>query len=218
MEWYAYQRGSSPIRKVSRRGRSKLKRNLLIVCILVAAAGLLWCALAFNKINNAATTVPMTKADAGLILGMSMWGDEPSPGLKERLDYGLKLYQEGMFSRFIVSGGLDKADYQYTEGQGMRNYLVEHGVPEEAVLTENESTSTFENLKFSQQIMQQEGMTSAVIVTHTFHGRRALEIARELGYASPQLGLTESETMSMLKYKSREILAYTKWKMQQLFM
>ncbi|MNC61720.1 hypothetical protein D3C75_1116820 [compost metagenome] len=61
-------------------------------------------------------------------------------------------------------------------------------------------------------------MTSAVIITHSFHGRRALEIAREFGFASPQLGLTESETMSMLKYKTREILAYTKWKMQQLSM
>ncbi|WP_310828915.1 YdcF family protein [Paenibacillus pedocola] len=218
MEWYVYQKGSSPIRKVSRRGRSHLKRNLLIVCIFVAAAGLLWCAVAFNRINNTATTAPMTKADAGIILGMAMWGDEPSPGLKERLDYGLKLYNEGMFSRIIVSGGLDKADYQYTEGQGMRNYLVAQGVPEDAILMENESTSTYENLKFSQKIMQQEGMTSVVIITHTYHGRRALEIAREIGYASPQLGLTESQTMSMLKYKTREILAYTKWKMQQLSM
>lgn len=218
MEWYAYQKGSSPIRKVSRRRRSRLKRNLLITCIVLVAAGLLWCAVAFNRINNAATTAPMTKADAGIILGMAMWGDKPSPGLKERLDYALKLYKEGMFSRFIVSGGLDKADYQYTEGQGMRNYLVEQGVPDEAILMENESTSTYENLKFSQKIMQQEGMKSAVIITHTFHGRRALEIAKEFGYPSPQLGLTESETMSMLKYKTREILAYTKWKMQQLFM
>lgn len=218
MEWYVYQKGSSPIRKVSRRGRSRPKRNLLIACFILVVVGLLWCAAVFNVINNAETSTPMTKADTGIILGMSMWGDEPSPGLKERLDYGLKLYNEGMFSRIIVSGGLDKADYQYTEGQGMRNYLVAHGVPDEAILMENESTSTYENLKFSQKIMQQEGMASAVIITHTFHGRRALEIAREFGYASPQLGLTESQTMSMLKYKTREILAYTKWKMQQLTM
>ncbi|WP_342561301.1 YdcF family protein [Paenibacillus sp. FSL R7-0345] len=219
MEWYSYQKGSSPIRKVSpRRRRPRLGRSLLTACIVAAAAGLLWCAVAFNAINSAETTTPMTPADAGIILGMSMWGDKPSPGLKERLDYGLKLYKEGKFSRFIVSGGLDHPDYPYTEGQGMRNYLVEQGVPDEAIVMENESTSTYENLKFSQEIMQREGMTSAVIITHTFHGQRALEMAEEFGYKSPQLGVTESETMSMLKYKTREILAYSKWKMQQLFM
>ncbi|OMF95811.1 YdcF family protein [Paenibacillus sp. FSL R7-0273] len=218
MEWYAYQKGSSPIRKVSRKRRSRLKRNLLIACVTLAAAGLLWCAIVFNRVNSAATASPMVPADAGVILGMSMWGDKPSPGLKERLDYGLKLYKEGKFSRFIVSGGLDNPDYQYTEGQGMRNYLVEQGVPEEVILMENESTSTYENLKFSREIMQREGMTTAVIITHTFHGQRAIEMAAEFGYTSPQLGVTESQTMSMLKYKSREILAYTKWKIQQLFM
>lgn len=105
MEWYVYQRGSSPIRKVSRKRRSRRKRNLLIAGITIVAAGLLWCAVVFNNINSAATTSPMAKADAGIILGMSMWGDKPSPGLKERLDCGLKLYREGMFSTFIVSGG-----------------------------------------------------------------------------------------------------------------
>lgn len=44
----------------------------------------------------------------------------------------------------------------------------------------------------------------------------ALEAARKLGYKNPELGVTESKVMSMLKYKSREILAYTKWKLQEL--
>lgn len=218
MEWYVYQRGSSPIRKVSGRRRPRRKRRWLIAGTVIAAAGLLWCAVVFNKINSAASTSPMTEADAGIILGMSMWGDEPSPGLKERLDYGLKLYQEGKFGHFIVSGGLDKEDYKYTEGQGMRNYLVEHGVPDQDILMENEATSTYENLVFSKEIMQREGMTSAIIITHSFHGSRALEMAQELGYTAPELGLTDSKVMSMAKYKSREILAYTKWKLQQLFL
>ncbi|AIQ69236.1 hypothetical protein PGRAT_17590 [Paenibacillus graminis] len=207
------------MRKVSRRGRRfRLKRNLLILLVICIAAGLLWCASVFGRINSAATTNPMQKADVGIILGMAMWGDKPSPGLKERLDYGLKLYREGIFPRFIVSGGLDRADYKYTEAEGMKNYLVEQGVPENAVILENKSTSTYENLKFSQKLMQSKGFNTAVIITHTFHGQRALEIAQELNYNRPELGLTDSQVMSMLKYKTREILAYTKWKMQQLFL
>ncbi|KWX70090.1 YdcF family protein [Paenibacillus jilunlii] len=219
MDWYVYQRGSSPIRKVSRRGRRfRLKRNLLILLVICIAAGLLWCASVFGRINSAATTNPMQEADVGIILGMAMWGDKPSPGLKERLDYGLELYRKGIFSRFIVSGGLDRADYKYTEAEGMKNYLVEQGVPENAIILENKSTSTYENLQFSQKLMQSKGLNTAVIITHTFHGTRALEIAQALNYNRPELGLTDSQVMSMLKYKTREILAYTKWKMQQLFL
>ncbi|WP_151736279.1 YdcF family protein ['Paenibacillus yunnanensis' Narsing Rao et al. 2020] len=219
MDWYVYQKDSSPIRRMSgKRRRSRRKYLLLTMLAGVLAAGLLWVAVVFNNINSAATDSPLPKADAGIILGMSMWGDEPSPGLQERLNYGLELYRQGAFSNFIVSGGLDREDYKYTEAEGMRNYLVAHGVPEEVIHLDNKSTSTYENLRFSQNIMQEEGFASAIVITHTFHGTRALEMAEQLGYRQPALAVTESQTMSMLKYKSREILAYTKWKLQQPFL
>lgn len=218
MEWYVYSKGSSPIRIVSKKRRFRAKRTLLILLMSIVVAGLLWCAYALHNINKAATTDPMRKADAGIILGMSMWGNEPSPGLKERIDYGLKLYKEGMFAHFIVTGGLDKPDLQYTEAQGMQRYLIAKGVPENAIYVENKATSTYENLLFSKEIMNNEGLASAIIITHTYHGWRAYEMANELKYTNPELGLTESTVLSMTRHKSREILAYTKWKLQQLFL
>ncbi|WP_150268013.1 YdcF family protein [Paenibacillus tepidiphilus] len=219
MEWYVYQKESSPIRRMSgRRRRSRRKRVWLIALVAVVAAGLLWVAVVFNNINSARTASPLPKADAGIILGMSMWGDEPSPGLQERLDYGLELYRQGSFGEFIVSGGLDHEDYKFTEAEGMRNYLVSQGVPEDIIHLDNESTNTYENLRYSQAIMREEELNTAVIITHSFHGTRALEMAEELGYQTPALAVTESKVMSMLKYKTREILAYTKWKLQQPFM
>lgn len=218
MDWYVYERGSSPIRMVSKKRRFWSKRTLKVIFMILVITGILWCAYVLWNINRAATTEPMKEADAGIILGMSMWGEEPSPGLKERLDYGLKLYQEGKFPVIIVSGGLDKPDLKYTEGQGMRNYLVAHEVPDNVIYVENEATSTYENLLFSKEIMTREGLSSAVIITHTYHGSRSLDIAKELGYVNPELGLTESNVLSMTKQKSREILAYTKWKIQQLFL
>ncbi|SET33533.1 YdcF family protein [Paenibacillus sp. NFR01] len=219
MDWYVYQRGSSPIRKVSgKRMRRRSHRKWVAAAMVPVAAGLVWCAYCLSVINGAKTAVPLMEADTAVVLGMAMWGDEPSPGLKERLDYSLQLYQEGKFRHFIVSGGLDREGYKYTEGEGMKNYLVAQGVPESAILVENEATSTYENLKFSEEIMKRENLQTAIIVTHDFHGRRSLEMAKELGYSRPELALTESVTMSNFKYKTREILAYTKWKVQQLFL
>jgi uncharacterized SAM-binding protein YcdF (DUF218 family) len=91
-------------------------------------------------------------------------------------------------------------------------------VPESAIYLETEATSTYENLLFSREIMNREGLSTAIIITHTYHGRRAQEIAKELGYGNPELGLTESRVMPMAKHKAREVLAYTKWKIQQLFL
>ncbi|MDQ0193304.1 YdcF family protein [Paenibacillus wynnii] len=214
MEWQGGS-GSSPIRIMSRKRRFRSMRGIKITFVALLIVGLLWCAFAFWNINRTVTTTPMTGGDVGIVLGMSMWGDEPSPGLKERLDYGLKLYKEGEFSRFIVTGGLDKPDLKYTEAQGMRNYLVQQGVPEDRIYVENKATSTYENLLFGKEIMVREGWSSAVIITHTYHGRRSQEIAAELGYAKTELGLTDSKIMSMAWHKSREILAYTKWKGKQ---
>ena len=214
MDWYGGS-GSSPIRIISRKRSIRSLRWLKITIIVVLIAGFLWCAFAFWKINGAKTTTPMTGGDVGIVLGMSMWGNEPSPGLKERLDMGLRLYKEGKFTRFIVTGGLDKPDLKFTEAQGMRNYLVQQGVSEDRIDVENKATSTYENLLFSKEIMDRKGFTSAVIITHTYHGRRAQEMASELGYARVELGLTDSKIMSMARHKSREILAYTKWKGKQ---
>ncbi|MNP74956.1 hypothetical protein D3C76_1719160 [compost metagenome] len=63
--------------------------------------------------------------------------------------------------------------------------------------------------------MNQRGFTSAVIITHTYHGMRALDIAEFLDYDNPQLATTESKVLSMAYHKSREILAYSKWKLDE---
>jgi len=213
-----YGDGSSPVKFMTGRRRFRVSRWIILSFACVLISGLLWCSYVFWNINRTSTTDPLTGGDAGIILGMSMWGDEPSPGLKERLDYGLKLYEQGKFSRFIVTGGLDKPDFKYTEAEGMRNYLVQQGVPGEDIYVENKATSTYENLLFSKEIMDREGWSTAVIITHTYHGRRAREIAVEIGYDRVELGLTDSKIMSMAWHKSREILAYTKWKGQQLIL
>ncbi|AOZ91133.1 YdcF family protein [Paenibacillus crassostreae] len=186
------------------------KKIILLVGLLFLLVGV-WSGYVLWKINTVHPSDAAQSADVGIILGSSMWGDVPSPSLKERLDHGLRQYNEGMFDWFIVSGGLDKPEYQYTEAEGMHQYLLDHGVPADFIIVENEATSTLENLQFSQLIMEQYGWDSAVIITHTYHGMRSLEIAEYLNYDHPSLAVTESKVLSMFYHKSREILAYSKW-------
>lgn len=191
-----------------------LKRGLIIIMMIFLMI-LVWSGYVLWKINTVHPVDISQSAEVGIILGSSMWDDVPSPSLKERLDQGLKEYNEGKFTWFIVTGGLDQPEFNFTEAQGMRQYLLDHGVSDQVIIMENEATSTLENLQFSQAIMKQHGWTSTVIITHTYHGMRALEIAEYLDYTLPLLSTTDSKVLSMPYHKSREILAYSKWKLDE---
>ncbi len=201
----------------TRRKRTPLKITFYCIAVLFIL-GLLWTGSVWWKMESARSSDLDKPSDVGIILGASMWGDSPSPGLTERLEEALRLYREKKFSHIIVSGGLDKPEYKYTEAEGMRNYLIEHGVPESSILLENKARSTYENLLLSQEIMSKQGFVSAVIVTHQYHGMRSKDIADYLNYEDPKLGLTESRTLQMKYHKPREVLAYTKWKADELLL
>ncbi|GJM69286.1 hypothetical protein HMSSN036_15020 [Paenibacillus macerans] len=188
--------------------------------LVLCALGLAWVLYVLAQIgsierNSAVSASRSEPADVGIVLGASLWGDEPSPGLRERLEQSIQDYKEGKFKLFLLTGGRDTANSKYTEAEGMRIiWNARH--PAGKILLENEATSTFENLKFSQAIMEERGYDSALIITHTYHGNRALEIAEAFGYHNPKLSLKKSAVLKPIPNTVREILAYTKWKMDQL--
>ncbi|CAG7648383.1 hypothetical protein PAECIP111802_04196 [Paenibacillus allorhizosphaerae] len=154
--------------------------------------------------------------DVGIVLGAALWQTTPSPALKERLNRAVELYRSGKIRNIIVSGGYDRKDSELTEAEGMRNYLMEKGIPEKAIFLENHATSTYENMKLSQAIMQQRHFVSAVIITHRYHAVRALDMARFLGYQEPAVAPMDSEVLMMTWHKSRETLALAKWQWDKL--
>ncbi|WP_170970858.1 YdcF family protein [Paenibacillus terrae] len=214
-------RSTGPKNSESKNRLSRLEKKFsaakrLMLCLLVIIViALVWGGIRFWDMNNAASTTPLQQAQVGIVLGASMWGAEPSPGLKERLNEALQLYRNGTVKRLIVSGGLDKPTYPYTEAEGMQRYLVDRGIPAQHIVLENHATSTYENLLYSQRIMQEYGWSSTVIITHSYHGPRALEIARFLNLERPQMALAESKVLNMPLHQSREVLAYAKWTLQK---
>lgn len=191
---------------------TKVIRGFIIVAALVC----LWLGYAWIQISSMGPVKAHKQIDAGIVLGAALWGDLPSPGLRERLDQGLTEFRAGHFRYFILTGGLDTSKSRLTEAQGMANYLIKQGVPRKAILLENKATSTYENLLFSKDIMKDRQLRTAVIITHTYHGRRAKEIADSLNYIDPQLSLVESKVLPKVPNHIREILAYTKWTLNRL--
>lgn len=214
---------SLPTRKVRRHSRSHRRsfrplRLMLWVAALLVILLMLDCGILYNRIIRfeGMSVDRAEHADVGIVLGASLWNDRPSPGLRERLDLALTLYEAGVYSRIIVTGGLDAGGATITEAEGMRNYLVENGVPADVIKLEDASRSTYENLKYAQRIMDEENWRTAVIVTHRYHGARAADIAAALGYEQVQVGAADTKVMNLAYHQARETLAFVKWQWTKL--
>ena len=118
-----------------------------------------------------------SKADCILVLGAGLKPDgSPSDMLRDRLSFACDLWNEGVSDTVLVSG--DRASESYDEVTAMKNYLLAHGVPEEAILEDPKGYSTSESLKRAKDVF---GYENVVVVTQRYHLYRALYIAQKTG-------------------------------------
>lgn len=118
-----------------------------------------------------------SKADCILVLGAGLKPDgSPSDMLRDRLSFACDLWEEGVSDTVLVSG--DRASESYDEVTAMKNYLLAHGVPEEAIVEDPMGYSTSESLKRAKDIF---GYENVAVVTQRYHLYRALYIAQKTG-------------------------------------
>jgi uncharacterized SAM-binding protein YcdF (DUF218 family) len=94
------------------------------------------------------------------------------PQLMER---AAMLYHQG-FAPFILPSGGSTPHVEKTEWEFLKNIGISLGVPPEAILKEDQATNTFENARFSLDIIQKRGITPSrvILVCKNYHARRAL--------------------------------------------
>lgn len=94
-----------------------------------------------------------------IIHGAGLDGPRPTPLLAGRIDKALELWKkQHQHGKFVVSGG-QGADEIVSEAQAMRDYLLEKGVSADAILMEDKSTTTWENLRYSLAIINADWAT-----------------------------------------------------------
>lgn len=114
----------------------------------------------------------------------------PGNGHAEPSELAAKLYREGYAPRVLPSGryaigssgfvGQKSGTREYigrfdTEWAFMRHVLMENGVPESAILREDEATYTYQNAIYSRRRTDSEQLTihRAIICCMPMHARRA---------------------------------------------
>lgn len=113
-----------------------------------------------------------------IVLGAGLINGRVSPILAGRIDRALTIYRRNPDSQLIMSGGRGP-DEPHPEAHAMKQYALQQGIPAEDIILEEHSSNTFENLKFSADLMTETN--EIAIVTNYYHLLRALIIAKELG-------------------------------------
>ena len=185
---------------------AKWLKILLFTCI-----GLVVILSSFLIINGKSDTVTHTE-DAIIVLGAAVHGKTPSLTLKRRLDKAVEYHAQNPNAVIVVSGG-QGAQEDISEAEAMKIYLIENGVKSDKIIKEENATSTYENFKFSKEILTKnfgDEYTTAFI-TNEYHILRASLCAKRAGIESAT-HLHSSTTLSyIVSGVLRECLAVIKY-------
>lgn len=161
---------------------SKIPKPLLIVSGIIAVTGFIVLLMINIFMIKSVRDYPENPQSTVIVLGCRVKGDRPSLMLKRRLNSAYKYLSENPGTFVIVSGGKG-SDEIMSEAQCMRDYLCNKGISSDRIIMEDKSSSTYENLKFSKGIIDENNLCSdIVIVTDGYHQLRAEMIAKGLGY------------------------------------
>ncbi len=140
------------------------------------------------------------KADVAIILGNAVYADgRLSSWLQGRVDKALELYKQGRVKKIFASGGISKDDGGYPEGDAMKQYLIQHGVPADDIIADNLGQNTFLTAKNFIEWNKNYHYTSAIAVSQFYHITRTKYIIRKLGF-------TNVYNAASNKYSSKDII------------
>ena len=183
---------------------------LLAVVLVLALGFVVLLGLVLTGARDSVTGQPQVM----VILGCKVesWG--PSVLLQDRLDKALDYLEDHPDLTIVVSGGQGPDEHQ-SEAQCMFDYLTDHGVDGDQILLEDRSHNTWENIRFTQELLEQEGVDASqvVVVSNGFHLTRVRMLwgrVWEGEYTLSTLAAPSSHVPSRLKMYIREPLALVK--------
>jgi len=176
-----------------------------IIAIIVFGINLYVRLSTYKQIIKENDYTKLSNVDCIIILGAGIWGDKPSPMLEDRLLEGIKLYQNNVSDKIIMSG--DHGRKEYDEVNIMKNYAIEKGIPSENIFMDHAGFSTYESIYRAKEIFEAK---KVVIVTQEYHLYRALYIANQLGIEAYGVGADPRKYVGAAYREIREILARDK--------
>lgn len=157
-------------------------KTLKRLIALLLAMGVVYFAIIEIPIIGEASGDGDVDADYLIVLGAAVHGDTPSLSLVERLTAAKDYLDKHPNTVAIVSGGQGGGE-NVSEAQAMYDWLCKSGIDPERIIMEDKAVSTYENLKFSREIINGRSNNPAptiAVVSSEYHLFRAKLIAKSL--------------------------------------
>jgi uncharacterized SAM-binding protein YcdF (DUF218 family) len=149
-------------------------RRAFALCVLTIVV--LWLA-AVLLVILAGSWPNVRSADAILVLGAAQYNGRPSPVLQARVDHAIRLYRRDLARRVVFTGGVGVGD-TLSEAEVARRYAVRRGVPERDIIVERQGITSAESVGYAAALMHSEGISSALVVSDSYHMLRLELLAR----------------------------------------
>ena len=160
-------------------------------------AALVAGAAAAVDIVTSARAYDTSPSDAIAVLGASQYWGDPSPVFENRLDHARDLWAEGVAPIIITVGGKIDGDIT-TEAEAGREYLIDQGVPADAVIALPAGSNTIDSIEMIDSQLESMGVDSVTLVSDRLHLARCKAIARALGLEVHVSGRAFSDGSSFL--------------------
>ena len=194
-------------RRRNRRARRIIRR---LLALLTAGAALAGAALGLLVWAETHPPAEDEQSQALIVLGAQVYASgQLSPQLELRMEAALDSYRKN--PRPVIVCGAQGKKEPAPEGDVMRQWLIDRGVPEEQIIAETQSVNTRQNLENAIRLLP-EGAERVTVVTSDYHLPRALSLARDLGLDPDGIGSPCQPRLSFwIKNHGRELLAWGKY-------
>lgn len=189
--------------------KRRLLGKLLLACVLlgVAAFGAILGMICWKEAN----LPPAENYDAIVVLGAQVKEDgTPSVQLEWRLQAALDAWQKEHC--IVITSGAQGGNEPAPEGDVMRQWLLDRGVPAESVISETDSRNTRENIRNAAQLLAGHDVQRVLIVTSDYHLPRAMALAEDQGLEATGLGSPcKPDIINWSRNHGREVFGWVKY-------
>ncbi len=157
-----------------------LSRILTVLTATITLVGAVFLSFMLHAahLNRYTEDAPATV----IVMGCMVRNGNPSLMLAARLNEAYEVLNQNPDYPCIVSGGLTYGE-PMSEGEVMKNYLVELGIEPSRIYIEENSTATEENIEFSTEIIEENDLPkSLIIASDGYHQLRSRLFAEKYGY------------------------------------
>ena len=199
--------------------RLRGKKLAVLVSLLVVFLIILFAIITAVNIAQYGKLEEKAHCDVAIVLGAATSGEEVSPVYRERINHGIWLYENGYVDYLILTGGVGEGN-EKSDAYVAKQYAIEKGIPNQAILIEERSTITEENLEYAKAIMDAHSMDTAIVVSDPLHMKRVMLMADDYGitaYSSPTPTTMYRSAKTQIPFLARELFFYVGYSIVRVF-